>query len=272
MRRPWMRFFPGDYLADTTHLSTTEHGAYMLLILAYWQRKGLPDDDEQLARITRLSPRLWQLMRPTMASLFKPGWRHPRIDHELAEAEKAYQRRASAGKKGGEAKASRSSIATAMPQQPEPEPEPKDGGGGDARARDPLVPSEAGKIADEVAVACGHDPTFLPPQWIGAEMHVAGWLREGATRETILAAVKGCLASKRDGPPSSIRYFARPVAKMMAQTTEALPVIRLVPQQEVIHEGHRNGNNGSGHGVGAQGVGFSGYALRLARQIAEEGR
>src|SRR4051794_27031196 len=37
-RRPWMAFYPADYLGDTGHLSTTEHGAYALLIFNYWMR------------------------------------------------------------------------------------------------------------------------------------------------------------------------------------------------------------------------------------------
>lgn len=40
-RRPWMAFYVADYLADTLHLSATEHGAYLLLISHYWVHGGL---------------------------------------------------------------------------------------------------------------------------------------------------------------------------------------------------------------------------------------
>jgi uncharacterized protein YdaU (DUF1376 family) len=119
MSRAWMPLYVADYLADTGELSTLEHGAYMLLIMHYWSKGGLPNDDQKLARITRLSPKEWQAVRDTLASLFGPEWSHKRIDAELAKAEEKHERRAEAGRKGGMAKAAghqNPSNATAMPE------------------------------------------------------------------------------------------------------------------------------------------------------------
>ena len=105
MPRPWMPLYVADYLGDTGHLSTIEHGAYLLLIMHYWQNGGLPKEDAKLARITRTTTREWAGMRDTLAEFFAEGWSHARIDRELSSADAAYQRRAKAGSKGGNAQA-----------------------------------------------------------------------------------------------------------------------------------------------------------------------
>ena len=52
------------YLADTTELTTQEHGAYFLLLIAMWRAGGyVPDDDAKLARFTRLTIRQWKIAR-----------------------------------------------------------------------------------------------------------------------------------------------------------------------------------------------------------------
>lgn len=126
--RPWMPLYIGDYQADTRHLSAVQHGGYLLLIMHYWQRGGLPDDDSQLARIACMAPSEWRRHRPVIRSFFGDGWRHARIEQEIAEAEEAYERRAKAGRAGGKARAERkqcSSNATisaqAMLKQSQPQ-------------------------------------------------------------------------------------------------------------------------------------------------------
>lgn len=96
-----MPLYVGDYLGDTGHLSTSQHGAYLLLMMHYWRKGGLPDDDEQLAAITKLPPNIWQAYRPVIQSFFYDGWCHKRIDAELADMEVRHRKRVAAGSKGG---------------------------------------------------------------------------------------------------------------------------------------------------------------------------
>jgi uncharacterized protein YdaU (DUF1376 family) len=90
MSAPYMPLFVADYLADTAHLSAAEHGAYLMLIMNYWQReKPLPADDRKLARIARMSDDEWAAAKPTLAEFFvvEDEWRHARIDQEIAVAQ-----------------------------------------------------------------------------------------------------------------------------------------------------------------------------------------
>lgn len=52
------------YLADTTHLTTEEHGAYLLLLGAMWRRNGwVPDDDKDNARILGMTTGKWRKVK-----------------------------------------------------------------------------------------------------------------------------------------------------------------------------------------------------------------
>lgn len=69
---PSMPVFPDAYLADTTHLTTTEHGAYFLLLLAMWRRGGVvPNHDKDLARIVGMELPEWRKMKKRLAQFFE---------------------------------------------------------------------------------------------------------------------------------------------------------------------------------------------------------
>lgn len=91
--RPYMPMFWGDYLRDTQHLDTTQHGAYMLLIGSYWcAGKPLPGDDREMARIVRRPLRWWRENRSTLRAFFEilpdGTWSHKRIETELTKWQK----------------------------------------------------------------------------------------------------------------------------------------------------------------------------------------
>ncbi len=105
---PWMPFYPADYLASTGHLTCAQHGAYLLLILHYWSKGGLPSDERQLARIARMTGREWRASRNVLAAFFDDEWRHERIEKELEKAIAKTAKRAIAGSRGGTAKSLKS--------------------------------------------------------------------------------------------------------------------------------------------------------------------
>jgi uncharacterized protein YdaU (DUF1376 family) len=109
-RKPdeWMPLHIGAYHADTTHLTRDQHGAYILLLMAYWRRGGpLPADDGRLAAIAKATPAEWRKIRPAMVEFFTEqdgAWHQKRADEELSKAKRMTEAKAEAGSLGGKAK------------------------------------------------------------------------------------------------------------------------------------------------------------------------
>jgi uncharacterized protein YdaU (DUF1376 family) len=81
----WMPVYIGDYLADTMHLTTEQHGAYLLLLFHLWRRGTLPGDNLALAQITGLTADAWSNARAVLAEFFEIHdgfWHHRRVERE----------------------------------------------------------------------------------------------------------------------------------------------------------------------------------------------
>ena len=98
----WMPIFIGDYLRDTAELSDAEHGAYLLLLMHYWQKNGeMGSDVERLARVARTQIETARFILGSYFVLEDGNYKNKRADIEMANAE---NRRTSArenGLKGG---------------------------------------------------------------------------------------------------------------------------------------------------------------------------
>lgn len=67
-KAPFMPFMIDAYITATTHLTTEEHGAYILLLFAMWRRDGsVPDDDKDIARIVGLPVAKWRRVRERLS-------------------------------------------------------------------------------------------------------------------------------------------------------------------------------------------------------------
>jgi uncharacterized protein YdaU (DUF1376 family) len=89
----WMPLGIGAYLGKTMHLTTLHHGAYLLLLMDYWKRGPLPDDESQLASICKMDASssawssAWAVLKPFF-SLGEDGrWHNDRADLEIAKAD-----------------------------------------------------------------------------------------------------------------------------------------------------------------------------------------
>lgn len=71
-KAPSMPMFWDAYLADTTHLTCEEHGAYLLMLAAMWRRNGfIPDNDKDNARILGLTIGKYRKMKGRLSEFLK---------------------------------------------------------------------------------------------------------------------------------------------------------------------------------------------------------
>ncbi len=103
---PYMQLYIADYLADTMHLSTEEHGAYLLLMFNYWQTgRAIPKN--RLAKIARLSNDRWSAVEPSLKEFFNDNgieWVHERIERDLEAVRSSVSQKSAAGKASARAR------------------------------------------------------------------------------------------------------------------------------------------------------------------------
>lgn len=106
---PALPLWTDAYLGDTTHLTTIEHGAYLLLLMTAWRSRDcvLPDDDRLLARYARCGPQQWKRLRAILEPFFdtKGGvWTQRRLTDERGAVERYRRQQIEKGKAGAVAK------------------------------------------------------------------------------------------------------------------------------------------------------------------------
>lgn len=98
---PYIQLYVADYLADTMHLTTEEHGAYLLLIMNYWQT-GKPIPKKRLASVVRLSNERWNCVKDALNEFFTEGqqgeWIHDRLEQDLDKVKSKSNKASKAGK------------------------------------------------------------------------------------------------------------------------------------------------------------------------------
>ena len=136
MSAPFMQLYVADYLGDTRHLTTEQHGAYLLLLMTMWRSEGrLPNDAKKLARITGCTASRWARISDDVLAFFEvdgDDLTNKRLMLELEKASEKSIQRAVSGSKGGKAKAlktNKPSVAKAtglLCHSSEPEPDTKE--------------------------------------------------------------------------------------------------------------------------------------------------
>jgi uncharacterized protein YdaU (DUF1376 family) len=117
---PVMPLYTDALIADTTHLTAAEFGAYMLLLIAMWRSGGsLPDVEADIRRISRIRDNHWDRSRDRIFALFaREDGRltQKRLQAEFEKSTERHERRSAAGRKGG--KKPSKEAAQGLPTRP----------------------------------------------------------------------------------------------------------------------------------------------------------
>ena len=230
MKRHWMPLYIADYLAGTAHLTTAEHGAYLLLIMHYWSKGAPPISDEVARRVTRMTNHQWSKSLPVLKSFFLEDWRHERLEGELVQvAERSKANSANARK----SHLSRSNLAsdpqhttTIYNQIINDEEETR---GASAAEIEPA--SEATSLALAFLKAAGlADQSKLSPGWYGLNGRAAMWIAAGYSNAMIVEETKLVVQRSTDLKP--IAYFEKAFATAYARQRRPLPVTTTPPPEQ----------------------------------------
>lgn len=107
---PALPIWTDAFIADTLHLTAEETGAYFMLLLCAWRSPdcALPNDDTDLCRFARSTPRRWTKIRDRVMrfwTLEDGHWKQKRLSKVRVDVTRNVDQKRHAGKLGGEAKA-----------------------------------------------------------------------------------------------------------------------------------------------------------------------
>lgn len=180
-----MTLWTDSYLGDTRHLSTIEHGAYLLLLITAWRTNdcALPNDDRQLARYAGLNLQQWNRMKATILPFFTVDGDQIYQKRQRGEREAVKQLRQSrsqAGQRGGIAKSLNKKEA---PPSPATDLLEQKGGEALAPASAPAPKVEREDKSSPKKSTRWVKGAHFPDEWIEWAMKENRWAKGQAQRE-----------------------------------------------------------------------------------------
>lgn len=221
MKLFWMKFEVGEYLSKTSHLSTVEHGAYLLLLLHYWMNGGLPNDEESIFRITRMEAKQWKKSRGALKTLFDEDWRHAELDEKRAQAiEKSQVNSANARR----SHARRSKIAAEFAEGSHNKPESDEEAEPQLELQQQRASASQQQLAQLPDAALSYPVRFENgvqvheladylcdiaglPLTEGEKVIVREWCAKNWDPRLICHVVKGVLGRSSSNAPRTLKYF-----------------------------------------------------------------
>lgn len=214
MTTTFMPFLTGDYLKNTMHLSTEEHGAYFLMLIHLWHHDKIRNDKKTLKNITKLSSKKLQNILPFFVE--KDGFlTHQKVDEEKVRAEENQKKTKERAEKAAAARWKKDdacSIPQAMLKQcPSPSPSP----------------TPNGVIYDDDAhVEFVKISKLIQERMKGRILNtqrVRAWLKAGADEMLILQVIDQVMLRKDGKPPNTLMYFDAAINQAIQSKTQPMP-------------------------------------------------
>jgi len=244
---PYMTVWVADWTADTQHLSCEQDGAYWRLIRALWRAHGvLPNDERKLAHIVGLSVKKWRAISDDVMEFFEvdeASVQHEKLTITLLSVAQKSEERATAGAKGGRAKALKrlkpvlanaTGLPPVLPQQT--------ASISDVRVNIAAAatgeglgdwPSKDARELSAILVAEAHTVKLDPsrqPGLVTSAGRIAAWQRQGFSWADAVVPTVVALAQRAGRPLTSWSYFDSAIAERHALNT------RPIPEAEIDHD------------------------------------
>jgi uncharacterized protein YdaU (DUF1376 family) len=126
VKPPAFQFYADDFIAGTAILTTEEIGAYILLLCYQWNSGGIPNDDDLIRRIAKLTQAFPLGLLKTKFKVVDGLLKNERLELERDKQKAFREKQARNGSLGGRPKtqAYPKPIPTANPNKTSPSPSP----------------------------------------------------------------------------------------------------------------------------------------------------
>ena len=104
---PYRKHYPARMLTSTRNFSTLEYGALVTLMDCFWCEGGLPNDDDEVRKLAKLSKSQWAKSRARLAEKFGPDWSHDELVAERSMTAANIRSKRESGRLGGNARVAR---------------------------------------------------------------------------------------------------------------------------------------------------------------------
>lgn len=212
---PALPLWTDAYLGDTTHLTTMEHGAYLLLLMTAWRSASveLPDDDKLLARYARCNAGQWKRLRPILAPFFriKNGkWTQGRLNDEAKAVRERKDKAAQAGRASALKRQGRHSTDVQLESNEASTPSQLEGN----------LTSTSTSTSIPLDKSNGAPPDSDKEFWDGAKAYlgkgsaslIGKWLKDHGKAETAKAITAAQIERAVDPPAYIAGYFRKHTA------------------------------------------------------------